>query len=80
MKTQPYSLWILRIAASSRLCIAREEVAQAVGYGAPGPSLDRRAVNATTGQGGSIRPSDRQKSPLAVVRSWGLFPNMQSLS
>lgn len=63
MKTQAYSLWIDRIAASSRPCLAREEVAQAVAYGAPGPSLDRRAVNATTGQGGSIRPSIVRNHP-----------------
>jgi hypothetical protein len=46
MKTQAYSLWIARIAASSRLRIAREKVAQAVGRGTPDP-LPSRKVNAT---------------------------------
>ena len=46
MKTQAHSLWIGPIAASFRLRIAREKVAQAGGRGTPG-LLPSRKVNAT---------------------------------
>ena len=54
MKTQAHSLWIGPIAASFRLRIAREEVAQAVGRGTPG-LLPSRKVNAMPSLRGYFR-------------------------